>query len=92
MGLAAVGDLDQRFPGGVQSRDVASIYKCLLLQLKWKYLQGNIPNSGYLMVPIERNLMGSFLPMLLGKEDINNGMREILGHIIKYDGMGILYP
>ena len=62
------------------------------LQLKWQYLQKNVPVVGTLIGPIEEALREKFFPALLGGEEINANFWKILDHIIKHGGLGILYP
>ena len=62
-----------------------------LLKLKWNYLQINYPKDGSMIVPIEGNLREALLPMIYGGEEANNGIREIIIHIIKCGDLGITY-
>ena len=52
----------------------------------------NLPGVGTLMGPIEEALRDKFSPALFGGEAINANFRQILGHSIKHDGLGILDP
>ena len=62
------------------------------LQLEWQYLQRNIPGIGTLVGPIEEALIEKFFPTLFGGEEINSHFRQILGHSVKYDRLGIPDP
>ena len=44
------------------------------------------------MGPIEEALRENFVPSLFGGEDIDADFRKILGHSVKYDGLGIPDP
>ena len=62
------------------------------MQLKWQYLQRTVPRVGILMGPIEENLREKFFPALFGGEEINSDFWKILGHSVKYGGLGIPEP
>ena len=44
------------------------------------------------MVPIKENLSETFFPVLFGGEEVDTDFRKILGHSVKYGGLGILDP
>ena len=64
----------------------------MLLQSEWQYLQQIIPGVGTLMGPIEEALREKFFPSLFGGEEITAKFLKILGHIVKYGGLGIPDP
>ena len=50
------------------------------LHLEWCYLQRNVPRVGALMEPIESDLRKDFFPALFGGEEVDDDLRDILGH------------
>ena len=64
----------------------------MLLQIKWKYLQRNVPGIGSLMGPIEDSIRYDLLPALFGGEEVSANLIEILGHSVKVGGLGIPHP
>ena len=62
------------------------------LQLKWQYLQKTVPGVGTLMGSIEEDLRKTIFSALFRGEEINAGFRKILGHSVKYGGLGIPDP
>ena len=62
------------------------------LQLKFQYLKRTVPGVGSIMVPIYDSLREAFLPEIFGGEEVSSDLREILGHSVKRDGLGILDP
>ena len=75
-----------------KSEEIAYVVLGVLLQLKWQYLQRNVPGVGTLKGPIEEALRDKFFPALFGGEEINDNFRKILGHCIKHGVLGIPDP
>ena len=55
-------------------------------------MQRTVPGVGTMMGPTENALIEAFLPALFGREEVSINLREILGHIMKYGGLGIPLP
>ena len=83
-----------RVLGKISRKHPQSAYAGLgiLLQLEWQYLQRTVPGVGTLVGPIEEALREKFFPTLFGGGGINADFRQILGHSVKYGGLGILEP
>ena len=62
------------------------------LQLEWQYLQRTVPRVGNIVGPIEEAQREIFFPTLFGGEEINAGLRKIIGHSVKHGGLGIPDP
>ena len=62
------------------------------MQLKWQYLQRNVPGVDTLVGPIEEALREKCFPTLFGREEINTNFWQILGHSVKHSGLGIPDP
>ena len=62
------------------------------LHIEWKYLHRTVPGVGNMLGPIEDALREAFLPAILGRGEVNDDLREILGHCVKRVGLGIPYP
>ena len=60
-----------------------------MIQLECQYLQSTAPKVGTMMGHIEEALREKFFPALFGGEEINADFRQILGHSVKYGGIGI---
>ena len=54
------------------------------LQSEWRYLQRNVPRV--------EALIEKCSPLLFGGEEITANFQKILGHSVKYGGLGILDP
>ena len=52
----------------------------MLLQIKWQYLQRNVPGVGTIMGPIDIALREAFFPAIFGGEEVSANLIEILGH------------
>ena len=63
-----------------------------VVKLEWQYLQRTSPKVGTPMGPIEEALREKFFPALFWGEEINADSWKILGHSVKYGGLGILEP
>ena len=64
----------------------------MLLQIKWQYLQTNVPGVGTMMGPIDEALSEKFSPALFRGEEINADFWQILGHSVNNGGLGITEP
>ena len=62
------------------------------LQVKWKYPQITVPGVVSMMVFIEDSLREAFLPALFGGEEVSADLREILGHSVKHECLGLTDP
>ena len=62
------------------------------LQLECQYLQRIVLGVGVLMGPIELALREEFFPTLFGKDEVNDGLRELLVHGVKRGEIGIPDP
>ena len=62
------------------------------LQLKWQYLQKNVPGVGILMGPIKEALREKLFPALFEGEEINANFRKIIDRSVKHVGLGIPDP
>ena len=78
----------------IARRNPQSAYASLgmSLQLEWQYLQRTVPGVSTLMGPIKEALREKFSPALFGGEEITANFRNILGHSVKHDGLGIPDP
>ena len=61
-------------------------------KLEWQYLQRTVPGVGTLMGTIEETLREKVFPSLFWGEEVTANFRKILGHSIKYGGLGIPDP
>ena len=61
-------------------------------QLKWQYLQRPVPGVGTMVGPIEETRREKLSPALFRVEEINTDFRKIIGHSVKYGGLGIPNP
>ena len=64
----------------------------MLLQLEWEYLQRKVHGIGSLMEILEAALREAFFHSLFGGEEVNDDLREFLGHSVKHGGLGIPEP
>ena len=64
----------------------------MLLQLEWEYLQRKVQGVGSLTEFLEAALVEAFFCALFEGEEVNDGLREILGHSVKHGGLGIPEP
>ena len=62
------------------------------LQIEWQDMQRTVPGVGSLMGPIEDTLREEFFHALFLGEEISNDLREIVGHRMKHNGLGIPGP
>ena len=52
----------------------------IFLKLNWQYLQRNVARVGTLVEMIESALKGGVFPTLSGGEELDDDLREVLGH------------
>ena len=64
----------------------------MLLQLEWKNLKRTVHGIGFLMELLEAALREDFFHALFGGKEVNDGLREIIGHSMKHGGLGIPEP
>ena len=64
----------------------------MLLQLKWQYLQRNLPVVSAPMEPIDTALKEAFFTALFWGEDVEDGLRYVLRYGVKFSGLGIPAP
>ena len=64
----------------------------ILIQPEWNYHHRGVPGVGAILVPVEEDLVGSFLLVLLGDNLIPRHLRGILSLRVKRAGLGMSNP